>query len=152
MNWMSFPFYKQLDSMDCGPTCLRMVASYFGKAYSIQFLREKSYIDRAGVSMKGISEAAESIGFRTLAVKVAPSDKLTTPPQVEISISDTGPGIPDDLRDHIFEPFVSSKSTGTGLGLAITKRIVTAHHGSINVDSFPGGTVFQLQLPAVHGE
>ena len=75
MNWMSFPFYKQLDSMDCGPTCLRMVASYFGKAYSIQFLREKSYIDRAGVSMKGISEAAESIGFRTLAVKVALSEK-----------------------------------------------------------------------------
>ena len=61
--------------MDCGPTCLRMVASYFGKAYSIQFLREKSYIDRAGVSMKGISEAAESIGFRTLAVKVALSEK-----------------------------------------------------------------------------
>lgn len=66
-----FPFYKQLDSMDCGPACLRMVAKHHGKNYSIQFLREKSYIDRAGVSLKGIAEAAETIGLRTLAVKVA---------------------------------------------------------------------------------
>ena len=66
----SFPFYKQLDSMDCGPTCLRMVAKWYGKLYSLPFLREKCYIDKAGVSLKGISEAAELIGFRTLAVKI----------------------------------------------------------------------------------
>ena len=66
----SFPFYKQLDSMDCGPTCLRMIAKWYGKSYSIPFLREKCYIDRAGVSLKGISEAAELLGFRTLAVKI----------------------------------------------------------------------------------
>lgn len=71
----NFPFYKQLDSMDCGPTCLRMIARYYGKSYSLQHLREISYIDRAGVSLKGIAEAAEQIGFRTLAVKVS-----TTPP------------------------------------------------------------------------
>ena len=65
-----FPFYKQLDSMDCGPTCLRMIAKYYGKAYSLPFLREKCYIDKAGVSLKGISEAAELIGFRSLAIKV----------------------------------------------------------------------------------
>ncbi len=60
-----FPHYKQLDSMDCGPTCLRMVAKYFGKNYSLQYLRSRSYITREGVSMLGISEAAENIGFRT---------------------------------------------------------------------------------------
>jgi ATP-binding cassette, subfamily B, bacterial len=60
-----FPHYKQLDSMDCGPTCLRMVANYFGKSYSLQYLRSHSYITREGVSMLGISEAAENIGFRT---------------------------------------------------------------------------------------
>ena len=65
-----FQFYKQLDSMDCGPTCLRMVAKAYGKSYSLSFLREKSYIDKAGVSLKGISEAAELIGLRTLAVKI----------------------------------------------------------------------------------
>ncbi|MEL7585428.1 MAG: peptidase domain-containing ABC transporter [Prolixibacteraceae bacterium] len=60
-----FPHYKQLDSMDCGPTCLRMVAKYYGKVYSLQYLRTRSYITRAGVSMLGISGAAENIGFRT---------------------------------------------------------------------------------------
>ncbi len=60
-----FPHYKQLDSMDCGPTCLRMIARYYGKTYSLQYLRTRSYITRAGVSMLGISEAAENIGFRT---------------------------------------------------------------------------------------
>lgn len=65
-----FPFYKQLDSMDCGPTCLRMIAKYFGKTYSLPFLREKCHIDRAGVSLKGISGAAELIGLRTVAVKI----------------------------------------------------------------------------------
>lgn len=60
-----FPHYKQLDAMDCGPTCLRMVAKYYGKNYSLQYLRSNSYITREGVSMLGISEAAENIGFRT---------------------------------------------------------------------------------------
>jgi len=60
-----FPHYKQLDAMDCGPTCLRMVAKYYGKSYSLQYLRSQSYITREGVSMLGISEAAENIGFRT---------------------------------------------------------------------------------------
>lgn len=66
-----FPFYRQLDAMDCGPTCLRMVSKHHGKSYSLQYLRDRSYLDREGVSLKGISEAAESIGFRTMAVKVS---------------------------------------------------------------------------------
>lgn len=60
-----FKYYKQLDAMDCGPTCLRMVAKYYGKTYSLQYLRSLSYITREGVSLLGISDAAESIGFRT---------------------------------------------------------------------------------------
>jgi PAS domain S-box-containing protein len=67
--------------------------------------------------------------------------------QVEVSILDTGPGIPPDAKDHIFEPFYTTKRTGTGLGLAIVKRIVTAHKGSIHVNSIPGGTMFQVRLP-----
>lgn len=65
-----FPNYKQLDSMDCGPTCLRMIAKHYGKSFSVQTLREKSFITREGVSMLGISDAAESIGFRTNGVKI----------------------------------------------------------------------------------
>lgn len=62
----SFPIYKQLDAMDCGPSCLRMVARHYGKNYSLNTLRDKSYISKEGVSLQGISEAAESIGFKTL--------------------------------------------------------------------------------------
>ena len=66
-----FPFYKQLDVMDCGPTCLRMVAKHYGKHYSLETLRQKSFIGREGVSMLGISTAAESIGFRTIGVHIS---------------------------------------------------------------------------------
>ena len=65
-----FPLYQQLGAMDCGPTCLRMIAKYYGKHYSLDTLRQRSFISRNGVSMLGISTAAESIGFRTLAVHV----------------------------------------------------------------------------------
>ena len=67
---MSFPYYKQLDAMDCGPTCLRMIAKHYGKTYSLQNLRDKSYITREGVSMLGISDAAEAIGFRSMGVRI----------------------------------------------------------------------------------
>lgn len=56
--------------MDCGPTCLRMIAKYYGRTYSIQYLRERAYITHEGVSMLGISDAAEQIGFRTMGVRV----------------------------------------------------------------------------------
>ncbi|MDR2147305.1 MAG: peptidase domain-containing ABC transporter, partial [Tannerella sp.] len=65
-----FPHYTQLDAMDCGPTCLRMIAKYYGRSYSVQTLRERSFITREGVSMLGISDAAESIGFHTQGVRI----------------------------------------------------------------------------------
>lgn len=67
---MKFPIYRQLDAMDCGPTCLRMIAKFYGKNYSLQTLRTKCHITREGVSMLGISDAAELIGFRTEGVKL----------------------------------------------------------------------------------
>lgn len=66
----SFPHYQQLDSMDCGPSCLRMIAKYYDRSYSLQNLRERSFITRRGVSMLGISDAAESIGMRTQGVRI----------------------------------------------------------------------------------
>lgn len=65
-----FPFYPQFDMMDCGPACLRMIAKHYGKHYTLQTLRKKCFITHEGVSMLGISEAAESIGFRSLGVRL----------------------------------------------------------------------------------
>ncbi|MGY4536249.1 ATP-binding cassette subfamily B protein [Mucilaginibacter sp. UYNi724] len=67
---MSFPFYKQLDSMDCGPTCLRMIAKHYGRSYSQKTISRLCEINREGASLLGISDAAQKMGFRTLGVKV----------------------------------------------------------------------------------
>ena len=67
---MSFKFYKQYDGMDCGPTCLRMVAKHYGRFYKQQTLNRMCEINREGVSLLGISDTAEKIGFRTLGVKL----------------------------------------------------------------------------------
>jgi signal transduction histidine kinase len=67
---------------------------------------------------------------------------------VGFAIGDDGPGLPHDLRAHIFEPFVTGRTGGTGLGLAFVERIIKAHHGTIVVHSEPGqGTTFEVSLP-----
>lgn len=75
-----FPHYLQFDAMDCGPTCLRMIAKYYGKSFSIETLRARSFITREGVSMLGISDAAESIGFRTSGVRITMKQLLEDVP------------------------------------------------------------------------
>lgn len=68
----------------------------------------------------------------------------------EIAVSDTGHGIPAELRDRIFEPYFSAKENGTGLGLAIAQRTIHTHGGQIKVESKPGqGTTFRFLLPAL---
>ena len=71
MRIKDFPLYVQHDAMDCGPTSLRMVAAYYGKHYSIQYLRENCFISRLGVSMLGISEAAEKLGMHTIGLRIS---------------------------------------------------------------------------------
>jgi two-component system nitrogen regulation sensor histidine kinase GlnL len=66
-----------------------------------------------------------------------------------LSVRDNGPGIPDDIRPHLFEPFVTSKSNGNGLGLSLVAKIVGDHGGLIEVDSRAGRTEFRLHLPVV---
>ena len=71
---MRHPFYKQLDSMDCGPTCLRMIAGHFGKDIPLAKLRQYCDIQKQGVSMEGIINAARRIGIETLPIKASYSD------------------------------------------------------------------------------
>ena len=79
---MSFPHYNQLYSSDCGPTCLRMIARYYGWDFSLGYLRELCDIDREGVSLFGLSTAAKHIGFKTKAFNTSISmmaKKITLP-------------------------------------------------------------------------
>lgn len=66
-----FTHYQQLDIMDCGPTCLRMIAKHYGRHFTAQSLRERAQLGKDGVSLLGIAEAAEAIGFRSLGVKIS---------------------------------------------------------------------------------
>ncbi|MDJ1485604.1 peptidase domain-containing ABC transporter [Cytophagaceae bacterium YF14B1] len=67
----TYRFYRQLDFMDCGPTCLKMISSFYGKDYSLDFFRTNTFITRQGVSIGCLSDAAEKIGFKTLIAKVS---------------------------------------------------------------------------------
>lgn len=67
---MRFTFYKQLNAMDCGPTCLRMIAKFYGKHYNGDTLRQAAGFSKQGVSLLGISETAEKLGFRTRGVQI----------------------------------------------------------------------------------
>jgi PAS domain S-box-containing protein len=83
-----------------------------------------------------------------LSIGVAPGSEARGR-TVEIKVADTGPGIPQAVLDRIFDPFFTTKKTGTGLGLAISRRILAAHKGRIQVESYPdAGTLFTIHLPA----
>lgn len=71
MKTQRFPHFLQYDAADCGPACLRMVSKHYGKEYSAEMLRQHCFISRNGVSMLGISDAAENLGFHTMGVKIS---------------------------------------------------------------------------------
>jgi two-component system nitrogen regulation sensor histidine kinase GlnL len=75
------------------------------------------------------------------------SERINLP--LYVAIRDNGPGIPEDIRPHLFEPFVTSKASGSGLGLSLVAKIIGDHGGLIEVDSKPGRTEFRLHLPVV---
>jgi len=139
---MSFPHYHQPDAMDCGPTCLRIVARFYGKHYNLQTLRERCYITREGVSMLGISRAAESIGFRSMGVKISFDQLLTEAPlpaivhwnqshfvvvykitgkkgKETVHVSDPGGGLVSFPRDEFIRCWASTVEDGAKQGVAL---------------------------------
>jgi two-component system nitrogen regulation sensor histidine kinase GlnL len=86
-------------------------------------------------------------------VRVRGADgKAASGAPIEIRIQDNGPGVPASLRDHLFQPFVTTKANGTGLGLALVTKLVTSHGGLIDFESEPGRTVFRVLLPMTTGK
>jgi signal transduction histidine kinase len=84
-------------------------------------------------------------GTITLTVAAAEHEGL---PQVIVDVADTGTGIPENIRDRIFDSFLSGRPDGTGLGLAIAKRILASHHGDLSLlATSTAGTTLRLRLP-----
>ncbi|MBN8907612.1 MAG: PAS domain-containing protein [Rhodospirillales bacterium] len=94
-------------------------------------------------------EITLSTGFHHGVRVAVPGSSTRLDLPLYVCVRDNGPGIPDDIRPHLFEPFVTSKSSGSGLGLALVAKIVGDHGGLIEVDSRPGRTEFRLHLPVI---
>ncbi len=104
--------------------------------------------------LKNASEAAGDVGgdirihtYFEHSFRLRRSDGSGHSLPLQIEIIDDGPGLPEGIKDDIFDPFVSGKENGTGLGLALVSKIISDHDGWISVTSVPGRTVFRLSLP-----
>ncbi|MEZ5687022.1 MAG: ATP-binding protein [Paracoccaceae bacterium] len=108
--------------------------------------------------LKNASEAAKGQGriklrtFYDYSLRLRREDGSGQALPLQVEIIDDGPGLPPDIANSIFEPFVSGRENGTGLGLALVSKIISDHDGWISVDSVPGRTVFRVSLPLVPKE
>jgi two-component system nitrogen regulation sensor histidine kinase GlnL len=85
--------------------------------------------------------------FYDTSLRVRRSDGTQARLPLQVEIIDDGPGLPPEIADDIFEPFVSGKENGTGLGLALVSKLIGDAGGWISIDSAPGKTVFRISLP-----
>ncbi|WP_457649525.1 two-component system sensor histidine kinase NtrB [Profundibacter sp.] len=104
--------------------------------------------------LKNAAEAAPKAGgvirIRTgfdNGLRLRRSDGSGAPLPILVEIIDNGPGLPPDIANDVFDPFVSGRENGTGLGLALVSKIIAEHEGWISVESEPGNTVFRISLP-----
>ncbi len=148
----TFPFIRQPDAMDCGPACLGMIAKYYGKDYDIDNLRANSYIGRDGVSLLGISRAAENIGFRTVGGRIA-FDKLAEKALLpcivhwrqdhfvvvyaikkskkngyDVYVADPGKGCVRFSQEEFCKNWISTQTSGEEKGVALLLEPTTAFY------------------------
>ena len=81
-----------------------------------------------------------------------PGSKTRVSLPLEFCVRDNGPGVPEDLMPHLFDPFVTTKPTGSGLGLALVAKIVGDHGGIIECESQPRHTIFRVLMPMFTGD
>ena len=127
-----------------GRDCVRVHRDYDPAADPVEADPDQLRQALLNLLLNAVQAMGRAGGDLHLATRALPGP----PESVEIRIRDSGPGIPQDIREKIFDPFFTTKSTGTGLGLAIVQKIARLHGGRLELDSPPeGGTVAVLTLP-----
>lgn len=154
---MKFPYIRQPDAMDCGPACLKMVAEHYGRHYSLDTLREETFIGREGVSLLGISRAAEKIGIRTVGGKLSYEDlkeKAPLPCIVHwnqnhfvvvykilgknVFVADPGKGLITYTREAFCDHWISTSTKGEDKGVALLMeptRLFFENEGETSIES-----------------
>ncbi|MGN6196020.1 MAG: peptidase domain-containing ABC transporter [Ginsengibacter sp.] len=145
-------FYKQLDAMDCGPACLRMIAKHYGKTVLLNTLKHEAKYSKSGVSMLGLSEAAEKIGFRAKGVKISFDQLIKEVPlpailhwqqyhfvvlvknigQKKFIIADPAVGIITVPKEYLLKSWLGSANEKSGLGTALLLETTAAFYKNDN--------------------
>jgi ATP-binding cassette, subfamily B, bacterial len=135
----SFPLYKQLDAMDCGPTCLRMVAKYYGRTVPLEYLRIKTAYGKEGSSLLGLADAAESIGLKTVGAKLSFDQLINEAPlpailhwgqyhfvvltpsstSKKLRIADPAKGVINYSKEEFLQNWISTHEQTEGKGIAL---------------------------------
>jgi len=158
---LSKPSEYPMETVNVGLLVSRLLDRMRSKIIQAQ-VKHHLQVDSESMLVEGNPRALEQVfsnliknalqamdGGGNLAIKIQLANSTSERKYIEITIADDGPGIPKENLERIFSLFFTTKTQGTGLGLAITKRIITAHKGTIQVDSVPGCTTFTVTLPAI---
>ena len=137
---LSFPYYKQYNEMDCGPTCLKIICKYYGENYTLEYLRSITYTNRTGTSMLALSKAAEKLGLRPAAVNISYTDlvEVSSFPFIafwnqshflvvykikknKVYVSDPAHGLLKLTKQEFLKGWASTNESGIILSLELTK-------------------------------
>lgn len=154
---MKIPYIRQPDAKDCGPACLKMVAEHYGRHYSLDTLREETFIGREGVSLLGISRAAEKIGMRTVGGRLTYEDLKEKAPLPciihwnqnhfvvvykiqgkKVFVADPGKGLITYTREAFCDHWISTSTKGEDKGVALLMeptRLFYENEGETSIES-----------------
>ena len=157
------PVEPHLEALDLKPLLERLLSRWHSKIVQRNVhvtlvtddncppaLADAIHLERIFVNLiDNALQAMPAGGDLSIRIEAPEAAAPSTQREVLIRVGDTGPGMPEDVRRRVFDPYFTTKPNGTGLGLAICRRLVTVNRGAISVESFPGtGTIFTVTLPA----
>jgi two-component system nitrogen regulation sensor histidine kinase GlnL len=138
---------RALDVVRAAPSAPRLVEDYDPSVPDV--LADADRLQQVLLNLlRNVAQAgAATLSVRTRVEHGVRLGERVWPSALRVDVRDDGPGVPDAVRDHLFQPLVSGRADGTGLGLALSRELAREHGGDLRCSSRPGATVFSLYLP-----